>query len=219
MAEKTVRTGMLDACPNQNVETLINGKIKNAQWDNFLSKETNEYIVSVRGQVSVLNETSPIHMQFAVDGENFEIRFLELDGEPQDENGISEFVSYLCGFYDEQITEIQNQESSDHNQDYTVTNTQTETEETYTSDGMYQFEDESCFISFSIFGDTWQSEFILKTGLGSDYDSENSEFDGGIVNNNSLFEESGNIEIGHIHGNTLITTIGGRTVTLKKIPK
>ena len=109
MAEKTVRTGILDACPNQNVETLINGKIKNAQWDNFLSKETNEYIVSVRGQVSILNQTSPIHMQFAVDGDNFEIRFLELDSEPQDENGVSEFVSYLCGFYDEQITEIQNQ--------------------------------------------------------------------------------------------------------------
>ena len=218
MAENTVRTGKLDSCPSQTVESLINGKVQNAKWENFISKETNEYIVGVRGEISVLNEVSPIHLQFAVDGDRFEIRFLEIDKEAQDIDGTNEFINYLCGLYDQGISEMENTnqpmpdqevKDADYSADQLIA-------ESNSYDGIYSFEDESCSVSFTLIGDTWQSEFLLKTGLGSDYDSENIEYDGGIVNSNSLFEESGNIEIGHLNGNTLITNISGRSVTLRK---
>jgi hypothetical protein len=220
MAEKTVRTGKLDACPNQTVESLINGKVLNTNWENFISKETNEYIVGVRGQISILGEVSPIHVQFAVDDDRFEIRFLEIDKEAQDIDGINEFINYLCGFYDQGLSEIQNSSDSElagqDNQPSQSADINSQEIINETS-GVYLFEDESCSISFLISDDSWQSEFTIKTGLGSEYDSENTEYDIGLVQGNSLYEESGNIEIGKISNGTITTTLGEKYVVLKKI--
>lgn len=92
------------------------------------------------------------------------------------------------------------------------TNTQVEK----TIDGTYTYSDNSVDLEITISGDSWYGKTMIVTGFGSDYDSQNAEYDNGTVNGNDLYESSGMVKIGYISGKSLTTSIGGQRVTLRK---
>jgi len=83
-------------------------------------------------------------------------------------------------------------------------------------DGVYTFTDNSAKLIITINGNTWIGKTIMVTGVGSDYDGQNAQFERGLVQENELYDESGNMKIGYIEGTALITSIGGQEVILKK---
>lgn len=85
-----------------------------------------------------------------------------------------------------------------------------------TIDGTYTYSDNSVELEITIRGDSWYGKTMIVTGFGSDYDSQNAQYDNGTVNGNDLYESSGMVEIGYISGKSLTTSIGGQRVTLRK---
>jgi ABC-type transport system involved in cytochrome bd biosynthesis fused ATPase/permease subunit len=82
--------------------------------------------------------------------------------------------------------------------------------------GTYFYRSNSVEIEIVISGDSWYGKTMIVTGLGSDYDSENAEYESGSVEGNQLYESSIMQNIGYVSGNNLITSISGRQVTLRK---
>lgn len=60
---------------------------------------------------------------------------------------------------------------------------------------------------------------MVVTGFGSDYDSQNAQYENGTVNGNDLQESSGMVKIGYVIGKSLTTSIGDHIVTLSKKQK
>jgi len=83
-------------------------------------------------------------------------------------------------------------------------------------DGTYTFSDNSVNIRISVNGNSWSGKTVIISGFGSDNDNQNAQYDNGVVNGSSLFDASGLVEIGHINGRYLTTTIADQTVTLQK---
>jgi len=92
--------------------------------------------------------------------------------------------------------------------------TNTEVEEKI--DGTYTYSDNSVELEITISGDGWFGKTMIVTGFGSDYDSQNAQYDNGTVNGNDLYESSGMVKIGYVSGKSLTTSIGGQRVTLRK---
>jgi len=82
--------------------------------------------------------------------------------------------------------------------------------------GLYSYEDNSAKLTIRISGNSWSGKTIIITGFGSDYDNQNAQYDNGIVNDNDLYESSGMVKVGYVNGNSLITSVGGQSVTLRK---
>lgn len=85
-----------------------------------------------------------------------------------------------------------------------------------TINGTYTYSDNSVELEITVSGDRWYGKTMIVTGFGSDYDSQNTVRDNGIVNGNDLYESSGMVKIGYISGKSLTTSIGGNYVTLRK---
>jgi hypothetical protein len=56
----------------------------------------------------------------------------------------------------------------------------------------------------------------MLTGFGSDYDNQNVQYDNGIVKGNDLYESSEMVKFGYVNCNSLTTSVGGQSVTLRK---
>lgn len=82
--------------------------------------------------------------------------------------------------------------------------------------GLYVYEDNSAKLTIRISGSSWSGKTIIVTGFGSDYDNQNAQYDNGIVKGDDLFESSGMVKVGYIRGNALTTSIGGKSVILRK---
>jgi len=84
------------------------------------------------------------------------------------------------------------------------------------NEGTYKYEDGSAYLEISIYGSSWKGKTTIKTGYGDVYDSENTEYQNGVVKGNDLYDDSGYVKIGYVDGNVLKTSIGGNSVTLSK---
>jgi hypothetical protein len=93
---------------------------------------------------------------------------------------------------------------------------QEESKEDDSIDGLYSYEDNSAKLTIRINGNNWSGKTIIISGFGSDYDNQNVQYDNGIVRGNDLFENSGMVKVGYVSRNSLTTSIGGQSVTLRK---
>ena len=84
------------------------------------------------------------------------------------------------------------------------------------ADGVYLFADNSVKIRITIVGNKWNGKTTIISGFDSDNDNQNAEYESGVVNGNTLYDDSGYAEIGHVNGRNLTTTIAGQSVTLRK---
>ncbi len=82
--------------------------------------------------------------------------------------------------------------------------------------GRYSYTDNSAEIFITISGSTWSGKTILISGMGSEYDNQNAQYDNGILKGNELYESSGIVKIGYVSGKLLYTNVGGQNVTLRK---
>jgi hypothetical protein len=85
-----------------------------------------------------------------------------------------------------------------------------------TIDGTYSFKDNSAELKITISGSSWSGKTMMITGFGSDYDNQNAQYDNGVIKGNDLYESSGMVKVGYINGNSLTTSVGGQSVTLRK---
>ena len=92
--------------------------------------------------------------------------------------------------------------------------TNTQVEETI--NGTYTYSDNSVELEITISEDSWYGKTMIVTGFGSEYDSQNTQYDNGTVNGNDLYDNSGMVKIGYVSGKSLTTSIGGQRVTLRK---
>jgi len=83
-------------------------------------------------------------------------------------------------------------------------------------DGIYIYADNSVNIRIAINGNRWRGKTMIISGFGADNDNQNAQYDNGVVNGNTLFDESGYVEIGRVNGRNLTTTISNQSVTLRK---
>jgi hypothetical protein len=83
-------------------------------------------------------------------------------------------------------------------------------------DGGYSFEDNSAKLNIIVDGNSWSGKTIIISGFGAEYDNQNAIYDNGVVKGSDLYESSGMIKIGQIKGNFLMTSVGGKHVTLSK---
>jgi len=83
-------------------------------------------------------------------------------------------------------------------------------------DGIYIYADNSVNIRIAINGNRWRGKTMIISGFGADNDNQNAQYDNGVVNGTTLFDESGYVEIGHVNGRSLTTTISNQSVTLRK---
>ena len=90
----------------------------------------------------------------------------------------------------------------------------TEVEKTINS--TYTFRDNSVALEITINGNSWHGKTVIVTGFGSDYDNKNAQYDNGILKGDDLFESSGIVKVGYIRENSLTTSIGGKSVILRK---
>jgi hypothetical protein len=104
----------------------------------------------------------------------------------------------------------------ENNSEKSTNSKSTNTQVDETIDGTYTYSDNSVELEITISGDSWYGKTMIVTGFGSDYDSQNAQYDNGTVNGNDLYESSGMVEIGYISGKSLTTSIGGQRVTLRK---
>lgn len=89
--------------------------------------------------------------------------------------------------------------------------TNTQVEETI--NGTYTYSNNSFELEISISGDSWYGKTMIVSGFGSDYDSQNAQYDNGIVDGNDLYDSSGMVKIGYVSGKSLTLSSGE---TLKK---
>jgi hypothetical protein len=82
--------------------------------------------------------------------------------------------------------------------------------------GTYYLENNSVSLEITVSGNTWVGKTLIKTGFGDAYDSENAEYQNGIMKENNLYDDSGYVKIGYVHGSSLTTTVSGQSVTLSK---
>ncbi len=83
-------------------------------------------------------------------------------------------------------------------------------------DGIYIYADNSVNIRIAINGNRWRGKTMIISGFGAENDNQNAQYDNGVVNGTTLFDESGYVEIGHVNGRNLTTTISNQSVTLRK---
>jgi hypothetical protein len=91
-----------------------------------------------------------------------------------------------------------------------------ESKEEESINGLYSYEDNSAKLSIIVSGSSWTGKTIIVTGFGSEYDNLNTQYDTGIMKGNDLFESSGMVKVGYIKGNSLITSMVGKSVILRK---
>ncbi len=113
------------------------------------------------------------------------------------------------------IEKLNNDSNSDKNSSSSFDQTK-QSEEIEIIDGVYTYEDNSASITININGNIWSGKTIMITGLGSEYDNQNAEFEAGIVKGNNLYDNSGMVQIGYVNGKYLTTSIGGQQVRLRK---
>jgi hypothetical protein len=108
--------------------------------------------------------------------------------------------------------------SNNSNSDNSERNTTIQKEEPKEEsvDGLYTYEDNSTKLSIRVSGSSWSGKTLIVSGFGEEYDNQNAQYDNGIIKGKELFENSGMVKIGYISGNSLTTSIGGQTVTLRK---
>ena len=83
-------------------------------------------------------------------------------------------------------------------------------------DGIYVYADNSVNIRIAINGNRWRGKTMIISGFGAENDNQNAQYDNGVVNGTTLFDASGYVEIGHVNGRNLTTTISDQSVTLRK---
>lgn len=93
---------------------------------------------------------------------------------------------------------------------------QVQSREVESIDGIYIYEDNLIRLTMHVMGDAWTGKTTIITGFGSDYDSQNTQYENGIVKGNDLFESSGMVRIGYVSGKDLVTSVAGQQVTLRK---
>jgi len=91
-----------------------------------------------------------------------------------------------------------------------------EMSEVPSNEGTYTYEDSSASLEITVSGSMWSGKTVLKSGFGDAYDTENTEYQSGIVKGSDLYDDSGYVKIGYVDGNTLTTSMGGNRVTLSK---
>lgn len=96
----------------------------------------------------------------------------------------------------------------------TITNS--ETSESTGVNGTYTYNDSSASLEVTVSGSSWTGKTIIKTGFGDAYDAEKAEYQNGIVKGTDLYDDSGYAKIGNVSGNSLNTSLSGRSVTLRK---
>lgn len=89
-------------------------------------------------------------------------------------------------------------------------------DESNSIDGTYSFKDNSVEVTVTIDGNTWSEKTTIISGINSDYDEQNAQYDEGIVKGNDLYDGSGMIRVGFVNGNRLNITVANQTVTLFK---
>jgi hypothetical protein len=108
--------------------------------------------------------------------------------------------------------------SNNSNSDNSESNTTIQKEEPKEEsvDGLYTYEDNSAKLSIRVSGSSWSGKTLIVSGFGEEYDNQNAQYDNGIIKGKELFENSGMVKVGYISGNSLTTSIGGQSVTLRK---
>jgi hypothetical protein len=122
--------------------------------------------------------------------------------------------SITCSNNSEPIISLQRMDgniSSQSNSNHTI-----ETNTIQSIDGVYTYADNSASLRISISGDFWRGKTMTISGLGADNDNQNAEYESGLVKGTSLYDASGLVEIGHVSGKYLATTIGSNSITLVK---
>jgi len=104
--------------------------------------------------------------------------------------------------------------NNNSNSDNSESNTEEPKEESV--DGLYTYEDNSANLSIRVSGISWSGKTLIVSGFGEEYDNQNAQYDNGIIKGKELFENSGMVKVGYISGNSLTTSIGGQSVTLRK---
>jgi hypothetical protein len=107
-----------------------------------------------------------------------------------------------------------NTSSNQNNQD--KNSSEINSSQNQSPDGIYTFSDNSVNIRISISGNRWRGKTAIISGFGADNDNQNAQYDNGVVNGTTLFDASGYVEIGHVNGRYLTTSISNQSVTLTK---
>jgi hypothetical protein len=112
------------------------------------------------------------------------------------------------------LTRSGNSSSNEQNQSGNVD--QLSESQNQSPDGIYVYSDNSVNIRISISGNRWRGKTMIISGFGADNDNQNAQYDNGVVNGTTLFDASGYVEIGHVNGRSLTTTISDQSVTLRR---
>jgi len=121
-------------------------------------------------------------------------------------------MSIKCTGYNEPEFDLEKNDSETTTS--STTSSKDEEKNNVSSDGIFTYKDESVNIMITINGDSWIGKTTIITGMGDEYDKP--EYESGIVKGQDLYEGSGMVKIGYVHGRNLITTIGDNQVTLSK---
>ena len=89
----------------------------------------------------------------------------------------------------------------------TASNDTRNTESEQTIDGRYFYSDSDVELEITISGNRWSGKTTI---YGS------AQYDNGVVKGDDLYESSGMVEIGHVSGASLSTSMGGSRVTLRR---
>ena len=114
------------------------------------------------------------------------------------------------------LNRLDNSQTTNSSQGQNDKSNSIESDQSQTADGVYSFSDNWGNIVVSINGNSWSGKTIIISGLGSDNDNQNAQYENGVVKGNTLYDASGLVEIGHVNGRYLNTTIANESVTLRK---
>ena len=67
-------------CPNHTVDALVNSFVGDPQWESIIADDGNTY-VNMMGEITVDLVPARMLLQFNVDGDEFGLQAIEVDGE------------------------------------------------------------------------------------------------------------------------------------------
>jgi len=92
-----VKDGRVKGCPSATLGEMADAFLSYPQWSDFESTTGNQ-VVELTGGISYKNMPADVTLQFVVDTitDDFEIKYMEIDDDPQSVVSISALISKMC---------------------------------------------------------------------------------------------------------------------------
>lgn len=112
-----VKSGNFDTCPNQNIESMVEGLWGDPVWTEFKGEDGKDY-VNLTGTLTYNGKNETCLLQFLVSGENFNVNVFEINGVSQDEETIGLLVEGMCNPENVEKESVTQEDTNESNGDY-----------------------------------------------------------------------------------------------------